>query len=221
MSQLKGLSVYKYKRLAEESLKNAIRLQADAMLLYKMGSFPSSFHLAVLAIEEFAKAKWIDHVYHAAVTNEGFGDPGFEQKWLLLLYSHTEKQYAFVAREEFDFSPRLVRFIKGKNLERKKQQAIYVGLEKVGNRIDTSSRISKPSRIKASDARQVISLLNQELVDVFGLIEENEGYFGIEALDALVYPDLHDMLSAWPHRSGLKSRGRFLKQHTTQSRDGK
>lgn len=213
MSELKGLSAYKYKRLAEEALKNSIRLHADSILLYKAGSFPSSFHLAVLALEEFAKAKWIDHVYYSAITNEGFGDPAFEQEWLWLLYSHTEKQHAFVAREVFDFSPRLVRFIKSKKLEQKKQQAIYVGLEKVGKLIDTAGRISKPARIKEVDAKQIISLVNQELVDVFGLIEQNETYFGIEALNELLYPTLRHFLFAWPHRSGLKSRPRFLKQH--------
>lgn len=181
--------------------------------LYSASSFPSSFHLAVLALEEFAKAKWIDHVYYSSVTNEGFCEPALEQEWLWLLYSHTEKQYAFVAREVFDFSPRLVRFIKSKKLEQKKQQAIYVSLEKVGRRIDTTGRISTPARIKEADARQVISLVNQEFVDVFCLIEQNETYFGIDALDELIYPALPDFLFAWPHRSGLKSRRRFLKQH--------
>lgn len=220
MSEPKGLSAYKYKRLAEESLKNVMRLHADSILLYKAGSFPSSFHLAVLALEEFAKAKWIDHVYYSAITNEGFGGHVFEQEWLRLLYSHTEKQYAFVAREVFDFSPRLVRFIESKKLEQKKQQAIYVGLEKVGKHIDTTGRISKPTRIKRADARQIISLVNQELVDIFNLIEQNETYFGIEALDELIYPAQRQFLFAWPHRSGLKSRLRFLKQHTTKVKQG-
>jgi AbiV family abortive infection protein len=220
MTELKGLSVYKYKRLAEESLKNTIRLHADAIFLFKAGSFPSSFHLAVLALEEFAKTKWIDHVYCSAVTNEGFGDPEFEQEWLWLLYSHTEKQYAFVAREVFDFSPQLVRFIKSKKLEQKKQQAIYVGLEKLGKRIDTTGKISTPARIKESDAKQIISLVNQELVDVFCLIEQNEIYFSIEALDKLLYPELRHFLFAWPYRSGLKSRARFFRQHTATVEKG-
>jgi AbiV family abortive infection protein len=220
MSEPMGLSAYKYKRLAEESLKNAIRLHADSILLYRAGSFPSSFHIAVLALEEFAKAKWIDHVYYSAVTNEGFGDPAFEQEWLWLLYSHTEKQYAFVAQEIFDFSPRLVRFIKSKKLEQKKQQAIYVGLEKTGKRVNTTGRISTPARIKEADAKQIISLVNQEFADIFNLIEQNETYFGIEALDEFIYPDLRHFIFAWPHRSGLKSRRRFLKQHIAEARHG-
>jgi len=220
MSEPMGLSVYKYKRLAEESLKNAIRLHADSILLYRAGSFPSSFHIAVLALEEFAKAKWIDHVYYSAVTNEGFGDPAFEQEWLWLLYSHTEKQYAFVAQETFDFSPRLVRFIKSKKLEQKKQQAIYVGLEKTGKRVNTTGRISTPARIKEADAKQIISLVNQEFVDIFNIIEQNETYFGIEALDEFICPDLRHFIFAWPHRSGLKSRRRFLKQHIAEARHG-
>ncbi|MDQ5882052.1 MAG: hypothetical protein QG616_1884 [Pseudomonadota bacterium] len=213
MSAKKQLSVYKFKRLAAESLKNALRLHADSILMYRSGSYPSAFQLAVLSLEEFSKAKWIEHYYWSSITNEGFPDSEFEQQWLSLLYSHPKKQYHFVARDLFDFSPKLVRFIESKKLEEKKQQAVYVGLERNGKLVDTSSRISTPARIKEADARQIISLVNQEFVDIFNTIEQYETYFGIPEMDELIYPNLRHFLFAWPHRSGLKSRPRFLKQH--------
>lgn len=125
-----GLSKYKYKRIAEEALRNALRLHADSILLFSAGSYPSSFQLSVLALEEFSKAKWVDHCFYSSVTNGGFMDSKSEQAWLKLLYSHPEKQFAFVARDLFEFSPKLVRFIKTKKLEHKKQQSVYVGLLK-------------------------------------------------------------------------------------------
>ncbi|HEY9097710.1 MAG TPA: AbiV family abortive infection protein [Thiobacillus sp.] len=213
-----GLTVYKYKRLATESLRNALRLHADSIFLYRSGSFPSAFQLAVLALEEFSKAKWIEHYYYSSITNEGFPGVDFEQQWLTLLYSHPEKQYHFVAQDLFGFSPKLVRFIQSKKLEEKKQQAVYVGLKRNGKRIDTTSRVSTPARIKESDAKQIISLVNQELVDIFTTIEQSETYFGIAEMDELIYPDLRNFLFAWPHRSGLKSRARFLKQHIAEIR---
>lgn len=79
--------------------------------------------------------------------------------------------------------------------------------------MDTISRISTPARIKESDARQIISLVNQEFVDIFNTIEQSETYFDIPEMDELIYPDLRHFLFAWPHRSGLKSRPRFFKQH--------
>jgi AbiV family abortive infection protein len=207
-----GLSPYKYKRLAEESLRNALRLHCDSILLFISGSFPSAFQLSVLALEEFAKAKWVDHVFYSSVTNEGLPDAQSEQEWLSLLYSHSQKQFALVARELFDFSPKLVRFIESKKLEHKKQQSVYVGLERVGRKVDTTSRIYTPMRIKEQDAKQIISLVNQEFVDIYNLIARNDMYFGISELDTIINPDEHQFIFAWPHKSGLKSR-RFRKQH--------
>ncbi|MEZ0208689.1 MAG: AbiV family abortive infection protein [Candidatus Paceibacterota bacterium] len=129
MPTQKGLSVYKFKRLAVESLKNTLRLHADSIYLFKSGSYPSAFQLAVLALEELSKAQWVEHYYYSSLTNEGFPNIEFEQEWLSLLYSHPKKQYNFVARDLFNLSPKLDRFIKIKKLEEKKQQAVYVGLE--------------------------------------------------------------------------------------------
>jgi hypothetical protein len=55
--------------------------------------------------------------------------------------------------------------------------------------------------------------VNQEFVDIFNTIEQCDTYFDIAEMDELIYPDLRQFLFAWPHRSGLKSRGRFMKQH--------
>src|SRR5665647_159196 len=102
-----GLSLYKYKRFAEESLRNALRLHGDSILLFDSGSFPSAFQLSVLALEEFSKANWVDHVFYSDLTNEIIPDYESEQEWLSLLYSHPEKQFAFVARNIFEYSPKL------------------------------------------------------------------------------------------------------------------
>lgn len=214
-----GLSPYKYKRIAEESLRNALRLHFDSILLFVNGSFPSAFQLSVLALEELAKAQWIDHYFYSSMTNEGLPDNEFEQEWLMLLYSHPEKQFAFVARNIFEYSPKLVRFIKSKKLEQKKQQAVYVGLERAGRRVNTNSRISTPMRIKEQDAKQIISLVNQEFVDIHSLIARNDMYFGIAELDAIINPDEHQFIFAWPHKSGLKSH-RFRKQHIAEATNG-
>lgn len=206
------LSKYKWKRLATESLKNSLRLHADSIHLYKAGSYPSAFQLSVLALEELSKALWVDHYYYSSITNDGFPGYDFEQEWLALLYQHPKKQFHFVAREIYDFSPKLVRFIQTKELEKKKQSAVYVGLEKRGKHIDTTSRISTPARIKCADAKQIISLVNQQFVDIFDCIKQSETYFGINELDEVIYPDLGHFLYAWPHKSGLKGR-HFMKQH--------
>lgn len=206
------LSRYKFKRLARESLRNSLRLHSDAILLYGNSSYPSAFQLAVLALEELAKAKWISHYYYSSITNEGFSDANFEQPWLTLLYSHTEKQYAFLAREVFDYSPKLVKFIKSKKLELKKQQSVYVSLDRMKSKIDVAGRISIPDRIKDKDARQLISLVNNEFLEIFQGVLANEEYFGIEEVDNVINSEEHQFLFIWPYKTGLKSR-HFLKQH--------
>ena len=214
--KLKGLSVYKYKRIAEEALRNALRLHTDSMLLYKNGAYPSAFQLSVLSLEEFAKAKWVDHCYYTTITNHGFpkeSDPDyenhvkFEQEWLKLLYLHPEKQFAFIGREIFDYSPNFVKRIKEKKLEYQKQQATYVGLERSKGKIDTSSRISVPAkRIKLETAKQIISLLNHEFIEVHDLIVRNETYWGVWEMDEIINEDDYPKIFSWPYRSGLKSR---------------
>ena len=196
-------------------MRNALRLHGDSILLFDSGSFPSAFQLSVLALEEFSKANWVDHVFCSDLTNEIIPDYESEQEWLSLLYSHPEKQFAFVARDIFEYSPKLVRFIKSKKLEQKKQQAVYVGLERIRGKIDTTSRISTPLRIKERDARQIISLVNQEFVNIFNLIAQNDMYFGISELDAVINPNEHPFIFAWPYKSGLKSR-HFRKQHIAE-----
>ena len=214
--QINGLSEYKFKKIASESLRNALRLHEDSILLVKHGSYPSAFQVSVLSLEEFAKAKWVDHYYYATITNEGFhkkGEPGydeyvkFEQEWLKLLYLHPEKQFAFIGREIFDYAPSFVSRVQERKLELQKQQAVYVGLERSKGKVDTSSRVSVPTKkIKKESARQMISLLNHEFIEVHDLIVKNDCYWGIWEMDDIINEEDYPALFRWPYRSGLKSR---------------
>jgi len=201
-----GLSHYKFLRIAVESLKNSLRLYFDSVLLFENKSYPSAFQLSVLSLEEFAKAKWVEHYIWSSLTNNGYPDSEFEQKWLQLLYKHPEKQWAFLAREIFDYSPKFADFIKNRKLEEKKQNATYVGLTRLKGKIDTSSRVSIPSRIKEKDAQQIISLLNNEYMEIYKLIELQEYYFDITEMDELISYEIYEKLKLWPYKTGLKSR---------------
>ena len=212
----KTLSPYKFKRIAAEALRNSLRLHFDAMLLFQHHSYPTAFQLSVLALEELAKAKEVSHYYYSAITNEGRPNEAFEQEWLFMLFSHTWKQHAYVARDMYDFSPKLVRFIQSKELELKKQIATYVGLDRIKKKVDVNSQISTPQRIKNKDAKQLIALINHEYVRIFETIRLHGDYFGIPDVDNIIDPDMHQFIFSWPHRTGLKSR-RFIKLHTAQN----
>jgi AbiV family abortive infection protein len=200
------LSKYKWKRLATEALINALRLHKDATLLFNAGSYPSAYQLAVLCLEEFSKAKWVEHYYYSCITNEGFPDAQFEQGWLQLLYMHGKKQYAFVAQDMFMYPPKLVDFIKSGGLDRRKQQAVYVGLEKVGKRVNVGSRITLPTSIGMKEAKRMISWINAEFIYVHKTLTFYEDFFGIAEMDAVMLSPAADVIFEWPHKSRTRSR---------------
>ncbi len=209
---VKKLSKYKFKRIATESFKNGLRLHFDSILLYENKSFPSSFQLSVIAMEELAKSYWVEHYYWSSEVNNYWPDEDFEQKWLKLLYLHPEKQKAFFGwRQYFDYSPKFVKFVEKKQLELKKQKATYVGLDRNKGKIDVNSRISVPMRIKNKDAKQMISMINDLLIESC----ENKLLQGfcsdIEEKDELLNKGLLIRLKKWKYKSGIKS-NRWFKE---------
>jgi AbiV family abortive infection protein len=200
------LSKYKWKRLAKESLINALRLHRDAIILFNAGSYPSAYQLSVLSLEEFAKAKWIEHYYWTSITNCGLPGAESEQAWLKLLYMHSEKQYAFVGRDMFEYSPALVEFIKSGKLERRKQQAVYVGLERDRKSIHVNSRIAVPTSIRQKEAKQLISWINAEFTFVYKRLTFQEYYFGISEMDEIMLSTAANVIFDWPYRSRTRSR---------------
>ena len=204
MKKSEGISKYKLNKMAIESLRNAIRLHFDSILLYCNKSYPSSFHLSVIAMEELSKAKWIEHYVDSSETNEGYPDVIFEQEWLRLLYFHQKKQWAFIARDMFDYSPKFRSFIENGELDKKKQDALYVGLGRKKGSIDVKSRISTPWKIKQTDAKQCISLVNSELRNIYIKIDENECYFNIAKMDDILDLSIYHKLLDWPFKSRLK-----------------
>jgi AbiV family abortive infection protein len=200
------LSKYKFKKIATEALFNGLRLHFDSILLFRNGSYPTSLQISIIAIEEIAKAEWVEHYYYSSVTNEGFPDKEFEQRWLRLLYFHPEKQYAFLGRNLFEFHPNFVEFVQKGQLEIQKQRATYVGLEKQKRKIDVNSKISLPRRVGKLEARRIISLLNDVLIEICEIKKFQENYYGIEAMDNLIDHNLRNKLNTWKYKSGIKSR---------------
>ena len=203
------LSKYKFRKIATEALLNGLRLHFDSILLFNNESYPTSLQISIVALEEIAKAKWVEHYYYSSITNGGFPDRDFEQQWLKLLYFHPKKQYAFLASEYFEYSPRFVEFVQKGQLELLKQRATYVGLSKTKSSIDINSRISIPERIKESDAKKIISLLNDVLIEICEMKMFQEYYFGIEEMDAVIDENLLASLKKWKYKSGIKSRKWF------------
>lgn len=203
----KQLSKFKWKRLAVESLVNSLRLIHDARLLFNANSYPSAYQLAVLSLEELSKACWIDHYYYSAITNTGFPPVEFEQEFLKLLYLHGKKQSAFITPNQFEYPVALVELIKSGGLERRKQQAVYVGLDRDRKAVHVDGRISVPRKtISQLETKKFVSWVISELVFRMDRLEESGVYFGIPGMDEILKGQEAAILRHWPHLSRTRSR---------------
>lgn len=199
------LSIYKFKKLAPESFRNGLRLHFDSILLFENKSYPSAFQLSVLALEEFSKSYWVEHYYYSSITNDGFPNKDFEQKWLRLLYLHPRKQSAFFGWGiSSDYNSKFIASVENGELELRKQKATYVGLTKQKKDVDVNGRISLPTQIKNKDAKQMISLLNDYLKDMCDMKDYYTFHCDIAEKDELLNIDLKNKLDNWKFKSGLR-----------------
>lgn len=203
----KQITIYKLKKLAVESLKNGIRLHFDSIYLYRNKSYASALQLSILALEEISKSYWIEHYYYTSITNTGLPDVDFEQKWLKLLYVHTKKHQAFVGWGWSDqYHDSFVNSLRNGDIGKLKQTATYVGLERINGIIETKGRISTPDKIKAHDARKMISVINDHLLDRIEMKETMGNAYDIEEKDALLDEITILRVKHWGHKSGLRKK---------------
>ncbi|HHQ4655147.1 TPA: hypothetical protein ACSPZZ_004436 [Aeromonas hydrophila] len=95
-----------------------------------------------------------------------------------------------------------------------KQNAIYVGLSRTKSKIDIESRISTPFKIKGKDARQFISILNDEFLRVCNRIEEDDFYFeGGKGMDEVFDYGIYKKFLKWPYKSGIKNNSWMKRNH--------
>ncbi|MDO6601650.1 AbiV family abortive infection protein [Arenibacter palladensis] len=197
----------KFEKFSTEAMKNAIRIHMDSILLFDNESYPSSYHLSVLALEEIAKSDWIDHYVETTTTNHGLPEPDGkdEQEWIKLLYIHRRKHFAFINQQFHFLSRDFYDFADSAKLELKKQKAIYVGLERSKKGIDTKSKISKPiSQIKLNDAKKIISLNNQVLMNQCIRNIQNGFYYGPEEKYEILNQDLLiELEEKWKFKSRI------------------
>tara|TARA_R100001369_G_scaffold51978_1_gene78794 strand:+ start:2325 stop:2972 length:648 start_codon:yes stop_codon:yes gene_type:complete len=197
----------KFEKFSTGAMKNAIRIHMDSILLFDNESYPSSYHLSVLALEEIAKSDWIDHYVETTTTNHGLPEPDGkdEQEWIKLLYIHRRKHFAFINQQFHFLSRDFYDFADSAKLELKKQKAIYVGLERSKKGIDTKSKISKPiSQIKLNDAKKIISLNNQVLMNQCIRNIQNGFYYGPEEKYEILNQDLLiELEEKWKFKSRI------------------
>ena len=142
-------------RLEQQLFHNAHSLLIDACILYRSGSFPTAFALAVLAYEELGKLHLVDHVGGEAALSE----PASRREQLESLfsrklgYNHVVKQRWALSMTGHGFSD----LYHDGRLDHLKQAAFYVGFR--------NGRIRAPERLSAAAAhnqiKRVVTLFQQ------------------------------------------------------------
>jgi len=158
------LSLRKLQHLAGLALKNGIRLHFDSIELYKIKSYSTALFISVIAMEEIGKAFWADHfVFHSKV--DGRIEKEMEGEWInLLLGDHRGKQLSFLRQIFFEIDRKYVAYVESKQLEKLKQDSIYVGLEKpIKGQPRTSGEIINPSKQDKQTAKEQILIIQDFL----------------------------------------------------------
>ncbi|MFA5095681.1 MAG: AbiV family abortive infection protein [Candidatus Paceibacterota bacterium] len=197
----KNLNLKKIEKISTLAFDNGLRLHFDSILLFFNKSWPSAFHLSILAMEEFGKAKWCDSFvfYTSPLENR---DAEEENKWLKLLYNHREKQCAFIEEEIFNYPPKFFDLVKGGGLEKAKQYATYVGLRKNKDKIEISGKIYYPQRIRKEKSKRQITLINDYLLDLIsGKISGKYLVDNEKTESKLNRKLLNKLKSIWPHQN--------------------
>ena len=186
MNVVKRANLKKIERISLLSLKNAVRLHSDSILLFRHKKYPSAYFLSIIALEEIGKYFLLNE-FLSRSRADGRMELHWEKKYIDLIYMHRCKQNHFVSNlEYFDETAY------GADFEKRKQNALYVGLPKR----NIGGKIVNPIMLKAGSAKRQITYLNDRLI-LFLLrsnYEQNyEDY--VRVLDLKLFRSL---LSTWP-----------------------
>jgi len=189
------LGLRKLQHVAGLSLKNGIRLHFDSIYLYNLKSYNTALFISVIAMEEIGKAFWTDHfVFHSRV--DGRSDEDFEKEWINQLFAdHKGKQLSFIYQIFRNIDKKYIEYVQSKQLDKLKQDSIYVGLEKpVKGFPRTDGKIINPSKYNKMKTKKQILLIQNFLQSEIENINKGIIYHDLDAFMKILNTDLLDKL---------------------------
>lgn len=190
----KNVNLNKIARMGVLAFENSLRLHRDAILLFNHNRFPSAYTLSILSLEELGKYYLLeDFVWHSL--GNGRLNPQEERKFISSIYIHRSKQGVFVFFPEV--AKKLKKQILSGELEKSKQDSIYIGFHK---KIDLQGKISIPmSRISKKKAEKQITFVNDFIICLaLGVIK---GFYSVdicELEELLTYDLISQLKGLWP-----------------------
>lgn len=144
-------------------------------------------------MEELGKAYWADHfVFYSKDVR---ADNELETLFINTIHSdHKAKQLWFL-RQMAKVDNRFYDFVNSRQLDKLKQDSIYVGLQKTGQGLPrTKGKLNNPRNFKAEKSKRQINLLHDFLVEETIGVKEGRIDFGFgqfnEILDVRLLREL-------------------------------
>lgn len=159
------VNLKKIEKMACLALKNGLRLHTDSIVLFNNKRFPSAYFLSILAIEEIGKFFLLeDFWWHSKI--HGRMEKKWEEKFIGLIYLHRAKQNSFAYNLDGPLPQnKFAKQLFNGNLEKTKQNAVYVGFSRYRRKINLKGKINNPFNITKFKAEKQIMDLNDRIIE--------------------------------------------------------
>ena len=189
--------------MASLAFKNGLNIHNDSIVLFNNKSYSTSYFLSVLAIEEFGKVQLLDDLYYHNNIDDYETSLDDEKRFLKQIYNHRKKQSYFLQNTfSFNYHKEEFKEIEIGAMEILKQNALYVGLHKLDKEIVFSKNIINPSRHNKNKTRDLITLVNDQLIIDCYMVTNEFGGYDIESVNKHLNSKLLKELEwSWPLKS--------------------
>jgi AbiV family abortive infection protein len=176
------VNLKKISKIAELSFSNALKLHFDSVFLFNNKSYSSAYFLSVLAQEEIGKYYLLDDfAWHSTI--DGRYDNKTEKDIINQIFNHSIKQKWFIMQgglcmDNSSFPKKFIKDTFSYNLERNKQNTIYVGLPKHKGKVNFNGKIINPFTMTKNKCLPQITIVSDYFIDyVAGILS---GYYSCE-----------------------------------------
>lgn len=207
-----SINLNKVDKMCLLSFQNSINLHIDSIHLFEIDSFGSSFYLSCISAEELGKFFILsDFLYHTRTTgryNDNkdeeiikiFGKDVEEGYFRKLVYNHIAKQkkIAEMTWSLFSISSKYFDNIFEGDLELQKQNSLYVGLQRIGKKINLKSKINNPNTFNKNSTKSQITRMHQLFLELIISLAKEQWITDSHMTDDFINLELYDDLkSMW------------------------
>lgn len=189
--------------MASLAFINGLRIHNDSIVLFNNKSYSTSYFLSVLAIEELGKVQLLDDLYYHNNIDDYETSLDEEKRFLKQIYNHRTKQSYFLQNTvSFNNHNEVYKEIEIGAMEILKQNSLYVGLHKLDKKIVFSKNIINPSKHNKNKTRDLITLVNDQLIIDCYMVTHEFGGYDIESINIHLNSKLLKELEwTWPIKS--------------------